>query len=647
MTKHPIRALPLFILSLAILICANRLYAQSGDQHFERVDCPPEISNFRDLECGLLTVPEDYDDPAAGSIELPVTILHSREADPEPDPLIFMSGLPGANLYPHLGDLVGSALRDRRDLILLEYRGVGASHPRLSCEIELLAGDALPCLQDLLEQDIELAQYTTNEIVADLNALRQVMGYSEWNLYGNTFSSLVMIQAMQNQPEGIRSLILDSVIPPATPLHDSLSLNYARALDSFFDECASDVDCAAAYPNLKDRFYALVDRLNEEPLSLETTGQTRIEIDGDWLLAQTFDALYGHVNASHAIDYWPLLIVNLEQGRHELLQPWLDQPVIDWEENLTFGAYFSLICQDFFGLSDSGSLLTQHQDFPELDGWAQSAFARKICEAWQLPAATGQTDLLPATSIPLLVLAGQHDPVTNPAWGKQMADALDSGYFFEFPAMGNWVSAADPCVQQIANDFLNNPGVKPDIACFPLADSSGFILPADLRLEPGVYHFISDIRSGDRDILLTALLGFSLLIFLAEIIYVAGFAVPQLAESYRKDMTGRTMAFAAHGLALTIVLLNLLFVVVFNIRLTQLMAVTPLLLRFGLPAADSPLFLMPFLAEILSAALLFISFFVWIIGYWSLRQRIFLSVVTLAAVLFTSLMAYWGFLPLS
>ncbi len=647
MTKHPIRALLPILISLVILLLTDRLYAQSVEPHFERVDCPPEVSNFQDLKCGLLTVPEDYEDPAAGRIKLPVTILPSRESNPEPDPLISMSGLPGAILYPHLEDLVGSALRDRRDLILLEQRGAGGSNPSLSCEIELLAGDALPCLQALLEQDIELTHYTSEEIVADLNALRQTMGYSEWNLYGNTFSALLMIRTMQNWPEGIRALVLDSVIPPSTPLHETVSLNYAQALESLFVECATDVDCAVAYPNLSDRFYTLIGRLNQEPAIFETASQARTEIDGDWLLAQTFDALYGHVNPSLAIAYWPLLIVNLEQGHHELLRPWLDRPVIDWEDNLTFGAYFSLMCQDFFEISDSSALMIQSNDYPELDGWAQSAFARNICETWQLPAATGQTDLSPTNSIPALILAGQHDPITNPTWGQETAGYFDTSYFFEFPAMGNWVSASDPCVQQIVNVFLKNPGVRPDVACSPLAASSGFILPADLRLEPGVYQFMADTRSGDRDILLTALLGFSLLIFLAEIGYVAGLAVRQLFQSHRLALTGRKMAYTAHGLAITIVLLNLLFVVVFNIRLNQLSAVTPLLLRFGLPAADSPLVLLPIVAEILTAVLLVISFLVWIMGYWSLPQRIFLSLVTLATVIFASLMANWGFLPLS
>jgi hypothetical protein len=264
-----------------------------------------------------------------------------------------------------------------------------------------------------------------------------------------------------------------------------------------------------------------------------------------------------------------------------------------------------------------------------------------------LPAATKQTDLSPLTNIPTLILSGQHDPVTNPAWGQQTADSFETGYFFEFPAMGNWISASDPCVQRIVNGFLQNPGGRPNAACSPVAASSGFILPADLKLEPGVYHFMADTRSSDRDILLTALLGFSLLIFLVEIVYTAGLAVRRLSQNHDIALAGRGMAYTAHMLAVIIILLNFVFVVALNLRFNQLSATTPILLRFGLPAADTPLFLLPFLAEILTAILLIITFFVWIAGFWSRRQRIFLSLMTLAAVIFASLMAYWGFLPLA
>jgi hypothetical protein len=53
------------------------------------------------------------------------------------------------------------------------------------------------------------------------------------------------------------------------------------------------------------------------------------------------------------------------------------------------------------------------------------------------------------------------------------------------------------------------------------------------------------------------------------------------------------------------------------------------------------------LAELITAGLLAITFLTWIVGYWPAPQRVFFSLVTLAAVIFSSFLAYWGFLILS
>lgn len=47
------------------------------------------------MECGFLTVPENRGRSNGRTIELAVAVLRATGADPEPDPLVMLSGGPG------------------------------------------------------------------------------------------------------------------------------------------------------------------------------------------------------------------------------------------------------------------------------------------------------------------------------------------------------------------------------------------------------------------------------------------------------------------------------------------------------------------------------------------------------------------------
>jgi hypothetical protein len=142
-------------------------------------------------------------------------------------------------------------------------------------------------------------------------------------------------------------------------------------------------------------------------------------------------------------------------------------------------------------------------------------------------------------------------------------------------------------------------------------------------------------------------LGFSLLLFVAQLIYFVSLLIRRWMYGPIFVGSGNRLAPIAQILATVVALLNLGFLVAFRQTLVQLASTIPLVLRFGLPAEFGPLFYIPLLAELITAGLLVITFLTWIVDYWPAPQRVFFSFVTLAAVIFSSFLAYWGFLILS
>ena len=87
------------------------------------------------------------------------------------------------------------------------------------------------------------------------------------------------------------------------------------------------------------------------------------------------------------------------------------------------------------------------------------------CQLWHVqpvPAVQRQ----PVTStIPALILAGEYDPTTPPAYGQLAAQTLSRSYFFLFPGTGHGVVGRNSCATGMFQAILEQPTEKPDTTC--------------------------------------------------------------------------------------------------------------------------------------------------------------------------------------
>jgi pimeloyl-ACP methyl ester carboxylesterase len=72
-----------------------------------------------------------------------------------------------------------------------------------------------------------------------------------------------------------------------------------------------------------------------------------------------------------------------------------------------------------------------------------------------------------SSDLPALILAGDQDPITPPAWGRMLTQDLSRAYFHEFPGQGHWVTRSSPCALSMALAFWNDPVVDPGYVCSP------------------------------------------------------------------------------------------------------------------------------------------------------------------------------------
>lgn len=469
-------------------------YAQSSVPRFEPSPCQFELPSGQiegeTVECGYLIVPENRSDPHSPTIKLAVAIFKSTNPNPGP-PMIRMDGGPGGHSVAVVGNLLfqltsSTHLLERGDLILFDQRGVGLSEPSLGCPeekqftLDNLARHLTPaektalefeaiqlCYERLVATGVNLSAYNSAENAADVRDLWRTLGYESVNLYGVSYGTRLALTVMRDYPEGIRSVILDSAFPLQASLYVDIGASSERAFTLLFDACAEDARCNSAFPDLKKRFFSVIDSLNAEPAAIPITSFATGETY-DWLMTgdDFYELMFMSLYASEIIGFLPAIINLTIEGEYLLVSLLAGVLILDF--NTDYGMYFSVQCieevpfQTQAEIDEARSRLTP--GFRLLE--ERNAFEMiEACGIWQVEASDEQENAPVHSDIPTLIVAGQYDPITPPAYGQQTAETLSNAYFYEYPGAGHGVFDMGDCPLSITLAFLDDPTTPPDASC--------------------------------------------------------------------------------------------------------------------------------------------------------------------------------------
>jgi len=481
--------------------------AENGTPRFEEASCEFEVPAGREVECGYLVVPADRQDPAdEDTMRLHVAIFASESDNPEPDPIVYLEGGPGGDaleLVPFGFEERFSPFLENRALIMFDQRGTGYAEPSLACpeytEMSLdVLDDVIPpeeqidlfldvlgtCRERLLSAGVELDEYDSAASAADVADLQQVLGYEQINLYGISYGTRLAQTIMRDYPAGIRSVILDSSYPIEADIVEETPANVARAFQAFFEGCAADPACNGAYPDLDTAFFDLVDALDEEPITVPVFHLFNREtydarLVGDDLIGLLFQGLY----SAEIIPTLPQMIADTAAGDYGLLSTFLSNFILN-DEFVSIGMQYSVQCQEEVPFAELAEVEEAVAAYPRLQEYFVSSPSTgeavfEICDLWDVPPAPAAEDEAISSDLPTLVLAGEYDPITPPAWGELVAGNLENAYFFFFPGLGHGVSLDGGCALQVTKNFLVDPSTEPDATCIAQMAGPPFIVPGE------------------------------------------------------------------------------------------------------------------------------------------------------------------------
>jgi pimeloyl-ACP methyl ester carboxylesterase len=464
-------------------VCVLNVFGQNIVPRFETSECAVSIPKGETVKCGYLIVPESRRIKNGKTIRLPITILKSENPNPQPDPILRTFGGPGSSSLNLVRSRPSSPWLKERDLIVFEQRGTKYAQPSLECpevneaninsvikQLDAVTARkneiqaARSCYRRLIEQGNNLAAYNSAESAADIEDLRRVLKLDKINLWGVSYSSRLMLNVMRDYPKGIRSVVLESPLPPEVN-YDEVGVDaIIHALNQVFNNCRSDAGCARAYPHLEKEFYEVVSKLNKKPISVSVKGEAggetnEVKLDGNDFVTWIVDYLLS-VDASAIADV-PLVAHQTFQGNYEIFKHYANAKI---STRGGLGMRYSVWCGEEVPFEHMRKIKAQSFRYPRLRGY-QVMSLPDICSVWRVPAAKQIENKPVSSDVPTMILTAQYDAYTPPAWGQSIAGRLKNSFLFEVPWAGHGPAFSTPCAREMIADFFDNPKSTPNAAC--------------------------------------------------------------------------------------------------------------------------------------------------------------------------------------
>ena len=495
-----------FLLACA-LACGTTFIAlgESGQERRARPDHiaptasislePCEVPGTREgakekARCGMYEVFENRATKRGRKIKLRIVVFPAAGRDKVADPLFYIPGGPGSSATedaPYVAQGYAK-IRERRDLVFVDQRGTGGSNP-LNCDffnssdLPSYFGFYFPLAEvrkcrEQLEPKADLKLYTTHIAMDDLDEVRVALGYKRINISGGSYGTRATLAYLKRYQSHVRAVVLQGVSPTGQLMPRDFPQHTERALNGVVDECLADEACRAAFPDLRAKVKAVLERLLRGSVEVDVkhpqTGiSTRVALSRD-LAAEAIRYMLYQAGAASRI---PLFIHLAAQGDFAPLAEsalYYRRQIVATGSN---GMYLSVTCaEDLPWISPGEGERNAANTFL---GDYRLRQQRAACALWpraEIPKGYAEPT---RADVPALILTGQWDPVTPPFYGDAAAKHLPNSLHIVVPHGGHGFGGLDglDCIQNLTAEFINRGAANAlDTSCVKNVRRKGFLL---------------------------------------------------------------------------------------------------------------------------------------------------------------------------
>lgn len=386
------------------------------------------------------------------------------------------------------------ALRDRRDVLIVDKRGTGLSSP-IDCPALQTGSLALSAVAACAKQLGDTSWfYGTDFAAQDIAAVLDALGIPEVDFYGDSYGTFVGQVLAGLEPTRLRSIILDSAYPVRPP-DPWFATDWAAAWSGIDISCDRSPSCSSLGGAATSRMQQIIDIVRVHAIR----GQAP---DGNGDLQPTTINTASLIYLIDSAGYGPPIYRDLDAAA----RAWLDSkdalPLLrlvaetntasaDLPEDFSYGLYSAVTCSDYPMLYDmyqpravrnpqyAAALQDARVDRPNLfapftvdEGIDSQVYITPLdsCLPWPVP----PKDLAPGApgaplppsvhypAVPTLVLSGDLDSITSVIDANEAAAQFPDAVHVVVPNLGHVVTDSDEigCTLGIVRRFVKilDPG---------------------------------------------------------------------------------------------------------------------------------------------------------------------------------------------
>lgn len=566
-----------------------------GQIRWEPYPGPIDASLEGKYQFGYLTVPESRHSPQSRDIQIAFTLLKSTSENPASDAVLFLPGGPGAG-YSQIAGYAFSVpfiqeLLAERDVILFDPRGCGYSQPTLcdafnqpefrfgsigkeGAEAEAFMIAAVSaCADTLATHQVDILAYNSIEVAKDVEALRQALGYTQWNLRGHSYGTKFAQTVMQRYPASIRSAILTGVVDPISDeIYHTYPLMYG-ALSKLLTACEADPTCHEAYPTLAQDLPLLIKRLESKPIKVPDYVTAEVLAEPLYVTPSTITA------AIHTLMY--------NQDGLEALPALLH--VLAQEEDWVVAAMTSPLLHEFDEVDQDMAMIISSNDYPPRQDTASTLKEDHLATLLQPHfdqnnALDGRTywDMITTERImdtvtmasfqkPVLLISGEFDPITPPHLAESVLPYYPNAQHWVIPGRGHDGGSAANALQAA---FIQRPEAPLDSQFLASIPAMQFL--TDITYNPGISAAMAHLSSKRYGRFVA--LGIFALLSLFGFLFFPARGLIQLVQQ-------KPLAYVPSGWVWLACLLTVAVLGSYGLAISDSLSTNPYLLAIGLPAA--------------------------------------------------------------
>lgn len=433
-------------------------------------------ANSNGIECYKIEVNQIYGDASKGKKKIAAIRALSTKKSKLP-PLLYLHGGPGnATLdvaQKYLSSKNWSLIRENHDIIMTDYSGTGYSEPAL-CEAlldsiakvqvseisveakkEKTTQFTMDCREYVKEKNIDINTFSSFQLAADADAVRQALGITQWNVYSVSYGTMVAFLTLRHFPKGVSSVVLDSPFPP-----NAKSFSFASTMNETLNRLQETINknpkTAAVFPDIIGDFSKAAQRLNEHPIKIKGA-----DINGDSFAHIMFMTFY----KTKVVPLIPLALKEFATGNNELISKWLEtltsQNEYGKENDFQNMAIYCYECKPN---SYDETPQALEKKYPYLKSLSGREYVES-CYLFRPEHVDSSFYKAVESNVPALVLSGEFDPGTPVSYGMSAIEKLSNATFVMVPNVSHAGMQYNECTVNLVKDFFSNPNNKVKTEC--------------------------------------------------------------------------------------------------------------------------------------------------------------------------------------